>query len=90
MHKGNWKCSKCGNSITELPFEPDPGRVDQLMCFDCMKEKRGDRKGSYERKMHKGNWKCSECGTPITELPFSPDPEREDTLLCVSCWKAKK
>jgi CxxC-x17-CxxC domain-containing protein len=22
MHQGNWKCSKCGGTITELPFEP--------------------------------------------------------------------
>ena len=22
MHQGNWKCSKCGGAITELPFEP--------------------------------------------------------------------
>jgi len=22
MHQGNWKCSHCGGSITELPFEP--------------------------------------------------------------------
>jgi len=22
MHQGNWKCSKCGGTITELPFMP--------------------------------------------------------------------
>lgn len=22
MHQGNWKCSKCGGAITELPFQP--------------------------------------------------------------------
>ena len=22
MHQGNWKCSGCGATITELPFEP--------------------------------------------------------------------
>jgi len=22
MHQGNWKCSSCGGTITELPFEP--------------------------------------------------------------------
>jgi CxxC-x17-CxxC domain-containing protein len=35
MFKGNWTCSKCGAAITQLPFEPDPNRVDRLMCLDC-------------------------------------------------------
>ncbi len=39
-YQGNWKCSKCGGAITELPFEPDPNRADQLMCKDCFREKR--------------------------------------------------
>jgi len=40
MYQGNWKCSKCGAEITELPFEPDPGRIDQLLCRDCHRAKR--------------------------------------------------
>ncbi|MFH0712609.1 MAG: hypothetical protein V2A55_02035 [Candidatus Jorgensenbacteria bacterium] len=47
MYQGNWKCSKCNKEITELPFEPDPSRVDQLLCRDCHREKRmqfGDRR----------------------------------------------
>ncbi|MEK7453025.1 MAG: hypothetical protein AAB614_02210, partial [Patescibacteria group bacterium] len=40
MHKGNWNCSKCGTEITELPFEPDPSRVDQLKCRDCHRQGR--------------------------------------------------
>lgn len=39
MYKGDWKCSKCGNPITELPFEPDPSRLSQLLCRDCHREK---------------------------------------------------
>jgi CxxC-x17-CxxC domain-containing protein len=35
MYQGNWTCSKCGGEITELPFEPDPARLDQLNCRDC-------------------------------------------------------
>jgi CxxC-x17-CxxC domain-containing protein len=35
MYPGNWKCSKCGGPITQLPFEPDPNRLDRLMCLDC-------------------------------------------------------
>ncbi|MFH1820618.1 MAG: CxxC-x17-CxxC domain-containing protein, partial [Candidatus Nealsonbacteria bacterium] len=26
MIQGNWKCSDCGNEITELPFEPSGDR----------------------------------------------------------------
>lgn len=40
MIQGNWKCSKCGTAITELPFEPDPSRLDQLLCRDCHRERR--------------------------------------------------
>jgi len=40
MYQGNWKCSSCGKEITELPFEPDPSRIDQLLCRDCHREKR--------------------------------------------------
>lgn len=91
MHKGNWSCSKCQASITELPFEPDPSRVGQLKCRDCHKqgkEQRSDR--NFEREMHKGNWSCSKCGTAITELPFEPDPSRIDQLKCVSCYKSER
>lgn len=39
MFHGNWKCAKCGADITELPFEPDENRLDQLLCRDCHREK---------------------------------------------------
>ncbi|MBU1159784.1 hypothetical protein KKD04_01195 [Patescibacteria group bacterium] len=39
MFQGNWKCSKCEKEITELPFEPDPSRLEQLLCRDCHREK---------------------------------------------------
>ena len=47
MYQGNWKCAKCGASITELPFEPDPSRIDSLQCRDCHRERArsfGDRR----------------------------------------------
>ncbi len=52
MHHGSWKCSKCGAEITDLPFEPDPARFDQLLCRDCHREKmRSSRqnRGSFRR-----------------------------------------
>jgi len=38
MFQGNWKCSECGNDITELPFEPDGDRP--LYCKDCHRKRR--------------------------------------------------
>ena len=39
MFQGNWTCSKCGATITELPFEPDPARLDRLECRDCHRKR---------------------------------------------------
>ncbi|OGY64843.1 MAG: hypothetical protein A3A04_01885 [Candidatus Harrisonbacteria bacterium RIFCSPLOWO2_01_FULL_40_28] len=41
MYKGNWKCAKCGGEITELPFNPDPARLNQLQCRKCHQERQG-------------------------------------------------
>ncbi|MEE8131680.1 MAG: hypothetical protein V3T98_01420 [Candidatus Paceibacterota bacterium] len=38
-YQGDWKCSKCGTSITELPFEPHPDRVSELKCRDCFRQR---------------------------------------------------
>lgn len=40
MFQGDWSCSKCGAKINQLPFEPDPSRLDQLQCYDCHKKNR--------------------------------------------------
>lgn len=41
MHQGNWTCSKCGGTITELPFEPRSN--SGLTCRNCyFKDKNGD------------------------------------------------
>lgn len=53
LYKGDWKCSKCGGAITELPFEPDPARLDKLLCRDCHRERTrsfgGNDRGSFRR-----------------------------------------
>jgi len=42
MHQGNWKCSKCGGAITELPFEPRS--ETGLTCRTCYaKQKDGEK-----------------------------------------------
>ncbi|MBI2628199.1 MAG: hypothetical protein HYW71_02070 [Candidatus Niyogibacteria bacterium] len=40
MYQGDWACAKCGAKITELPFDPDPSRLDQLQCRDCHRKNR--------------------------------------------------
>lgn len=40
MYQGDWKCAECGAEIKELPFEPDPARIDQLKCRDCHRKSR--------------------------------------------------
>ncbi|PIP03869.1 MAG: hypothetical protein COZ49_00155 [Candidatus Yonathbacteria bacterium CG_4_10_14_3_um_filter_47_65] len=40
MFQGDWKCSGCGGAITELPFQPDPERLDSLKCRDCHRNSR--------------------------------------------------
>ncbi|PIR93379.1 hypothetical protein COT99_00940 [Candidatus Falkowbacteria bacterium CG10_big_fil_rev_8_21_14_0_10_43_10] len=38
MYRGNWSCSSCGNSITELPFEPKDESM--LLCKDCYRSQK--------------------------------------------------
>jgi CxxC-x17-CxxC domain-containing protein len=39
MYQGNWQCAKCGREINELPFDPDPARLNKLLCRDCHRER---------------------------------------------------
>jgi len=39
MHQGNWKCSGCGGTITELPFQPR-GEAG-LTCRACYAKAKG-------------------------------------------------
>jgi CxxC-x17-CxxC domain-containing protein len=38
MHKGHWTCADCGKEITELPFNPTPGRP--VYCSECWQKRR--------------------------------------------------
>ena len=84
MFEGNWKCSKCGASITKLPFEPNPEREGELLCKECHSAGRGDR-NRREKKMYEGRWTCSGCGGAITSLPF--EPRDESNLKCRDCFR---
>ncbi|MCA9359526.1 hypothetical protein KC850_00625 [Candidatus Kaiserbacteria bacterium] len=44
MHQGNWKCSACGGTITELPFEPKSEKG--LTCRDCWSKSKGISKST--------------------------------------------
>jgi CxxC-x17-CxxC domain-containing protein len=41
MYHGHWTCSGCGSEITELPFEPTPGRP--VYCKECWAKKRAEK-----------------------------------------------
>jgi len=93
MVEGNWKCSKCGAEITQLPFEPS-GDLP-IYCSNCHRERMGERRGGgggarrdFQRKMYQGNWKCAKCGVSITELPFEPREGQE--ILCRDCYRSQK
>lgn len=91
MHQGNWTCSGCGGTITELPFEPRS--TIGLMCRDCHSKKQGSgsapqQKSDGDRPRFTGDWKCSGCGSAITSLPF--EPRNTENLLCIDCFKKSK
>jgi len=82
MFKGDWKCSGCGKSITELPFEPK--NTSNLTCRDCYSSGKVVKKPQGEKKMFQGNWKCNTCGGEINQLPF--EPKSTNNLTCRECY----
>ncbi len=50
MVQGSWTCSKCGAEIKELPFQPDPSRLGQLLCRDCHRERQQNFRGGSGRR----------------------------------------
>lgn len=40
IFKGNWECAQCHESITELPFEPNPHKMNKLLCKECFSSKK--------------------------------------------------
>lgn len=43
VSKLNIKCCDCGIEIAQLPFDPDPSRLDRIRCQDCMRKFREQR-----------------------------------------------
>lgn len=88
MHQGNWTCSGCGGTITELPFEPKSDKG--LMCRECHRNKSGGapKAGGGEKPRFSGNWTCSGCGAGISSLPF--EPRDTSNLKCIDCFKKSR
>ncbi|MBP7805128.1 MAG: hypothetical protein KA052_02850 [Candidatus Pacebacteria bacterium] len=89
MHQGNWTCSGCGGTITELPFEPRG--TAGLRCRDCHQKQSGGsapRSSNGDRPRISGDWTCSGCKAAITSLPF--EPRDTSNLLCIDCFKKSK
>lgn len=41
MIQGDWQCSECGAQITQLPFQPAPGKP--IYCRECYAQKKPQR-----------------------------------------------
>lgn len=39
----NIKCADCGAAVTQLPFQPDPNRLNSIRCRDCLRKSRPAR-----------------------------------------------
>lgn len=39
----NIKCADCGAAVTQLPFQPDPARLNTIRCRDCLRKSRPPR-----------------------------------------------
>lgn len=39
----NIKCADCGAAVAQLPFQPDPARLNTIRCRDCLRKSRPPR-----------------------------------------------
>jgi CxxC-x17-CxxC domain-containing protein len=63
MHQGNWKCSSCGGTITELPFVPRS--ESGLTCRACFIKQKGGS-GSPAPSVP--------VATEVPDIPFDAEP----------------
>lgn len=94
MYDVDLTCSKCGNHISQLPFQPSGDRP--VYCSDCNRAFRQTRPGMgggagaprAPRQMFDVNMTCASCGTAITQLPF--DPKGDKPVYCRDCMKSRR
>lgn len=86
-------CAKCGNHISQLPFQPSGDRP--VYCADCNRafrqNNRDNDRGNFNRgprQMFQVDLKCADCGIAITELPFQPTGDKP--VYCRACLQAKR
>lgn len=76
MHQGNWKCSKCDNVITELPFVPKS--ENGLTCRSCWSAKNRNVESSPNNYQAKTTFESEEPPYDIpdyAEVASEPMPD---------------
>ena len=68
MFQGNWKCSKCGGAITELPFQPRSEAG--LTCRSCFM---GSKGGGAPASASEENPAADSMNTPEPDLSGAPE-----------------
>lgn len=68
MYQGNWKCSKCGGPITELPFQPRSEAG--LTCRSCFMTSKG---GGVPTSVSEENPAADSLNTPEPDLSGAPE-----------------
>jgi CxxC-x17-CxxC domain-containing protein len=63
MHQGNWKCSGCGGTITELPFIPRS--ETGLTCRTCYAKQKGGNAPSAPSVT---------VASEVPDIPFDAEP----------------
>lgn len=71
MHQGNWKCSKCGGAITELPFQPRS--ESGLTCRTCY------AKGKDAEKTEEAEEAAPEMETAGEPMPSDGIPDFDES-----------
>lgn len=88
MHQGNWKCSKCGGTITELPFIPRS--ESGLTCRACYAGQRGGTSGSSAAPAPEP---VLDVAGEMPDFPFDADvasePQMDDGLDAAPIEKAR-
>ena len=80
MYQGNWTCSTCGGTITELPFEPRSN--SGLTCRTCYAKSKGDQGNQPAPTTHTATAPADPADIPedagVAGEPAPPPPDELD------------